>query len=659
MAGKHETTEPSWRPLAQKLSGLIVRQGSAKSKKLPETTDEKSSVFKFKKQKRTPSPEGPLEFKPLEVDLDKLEAIHLAEGWLDKPTQNASHDQEQQPPPPTSDNSTTPIADLFASKSVLDITSSGQLNRPSSPNYSVNGRRPLSMVENQSITYVRTSADLTSLRQPQAAGSVLDRGRPVEPKRFVTDPLPKTKGLRQDLPPQSSTTTIERVAPPKEPLSKPLQRGSGISVTKQNVSAPLRPSEISGSINRHSMYAMPTPSFNGGLAKPMSAQAPRSASAMPLDRIKAWQKSVTSAPTSAPSNSNSASTLAPNLAAPSQGAAPVRRVSTRGVGNRLAWIRELEEKKSSSLNRDIGVLKKQSASVSDRLAMFENKQAVSRPPPLTRSNSTTSRLSSVGLESASSAHGNVAATPRTSIDTVQSSHRTSSVMNYYDDSFREKMESMVSGYATDKDKSDAQKKQRVTSQFVPVKPEKGEEEPATRQLDAGTSEIQPEKTEEVVQCPPVEAGTSNVEPEEKEEVHRPNELGTTASSVSPKLAEDASKPSHSEEDAPNAGQEKAEVSESSPPEAGISNAEPEKAQVPETLLPEANTSNMELEKGVMSDSRESETSTPSVEIEKTEDLPKPHQPEIDASVVESQKVAEDIQPFQEEADVERPTNNEA
>lgn len=66
------------------------------------------------------------------------------------------------------------------------------------------------------------------------------------------------------------------------------------------------------------------------------------------------------------------------------------------------------------------------------------------------------------------------ATPRTSIDTARSSHRTSSVMDYYDEAFREKMESVVGGQPADKD-TPASRRQSVTSRFVPVKTEKIEE----------------------------------------------------------------------------------------------------------------------------------------------------------------------------------------
>lgn len=564
MAGKHDTTtttEPSWRPL-QKLSGFITKHSSAKGKKSPEATDEKASVFKFKRQKKTSSSDNAPEFEPLEVDLDMVEAFRLSEGWLEKTqTGNTNNDREQQRRPEAPDNSVTPIADQFVSKSVLDVSNSTPLGRSSSENYSRRGSRPFSMIE------PGPPADLSSIYDAPSAGSILDRGRPVESRRYVTDPLPKTKGLRELTSQDGTTNGDETIATSKYAPLKPRPSDAGRSLTtKPGVSSELRPPKNVDPSNRHSMYAGATPSLSSVTARTRTAQSTsssssRSASATPLDRIQTWQKSVTSAPTSAASSSTSSLTLGGGV--PSQAAAPAatRRVAGRGgvMGNRLAWIRELEEKKSNgNVNRDLPVLKKQAGSVSDKLAMFESKQGraaspASRLPPLARSNSTTSRLSSVGLESASSAYGgDAAATPRTSLDTVRSSHRASSVMSYYDDTFREKMESIVIATA-DKDKSDdgkdksddgkaesndkdkpeeSQEKQRVTAQFVPVKVEKPEEvkeeaeqveeDPQTRQLEAGPSIKEAENEVKEVQSPQPEAGPSpHAEPEKGEEDFQP------------------------------------------------------------------------------------------------------------------------------------------
>ncbi|KAH6658297.1 hypothetical protein BKA67DRAFT_557633 [Truncatella angustata] len=486
MAGKHDTTKPSW------LSGLVTRRGSGKNKKVDDSTDEKSSVFKFKRQKKSPAQESTLSFKPLEVDLKPVEAYKLADGWLEPEPRKSEHEQEkQQAPAAVPEDTTTPIAAMFASMSALNILESGQPRRSSSHNRGTNSIRPGSVVENQINTHTRPLAEVATIRLVPSEGSVLNRGRPVEPKHFVTDPLRDTKSSRQEDRPQSSAS----VAVPKELRRKPVQFGnSGLSTaTKQIISSQRQPQveyDPFNDNNRHSMYAGAAPSSSDGGVK--SRPAPlRSASATPLDRIQAWQKTVTSAPNSAASTVSrfaSLKTLTPTV--PSQTAPSVRKISPRGgAGNRLAWIRELEEKNSSSVSRDMGVLKKQKGSVSDKLAMFEKQgqgaAPASRLPPLTRSNSTTSRLSSVGLESTFSV-ANTSATPRTSIDTVRSSHRASSVMNYYDDGFREKMETVVSGYA-DKDKPDVQKKQRVTTQFISVEPVRGGAETPSHPSQAGSA----------------------------------------------------------------------------------------------------------------------------------------------------------------------------
>ncbi len=514
MVGKHDTTaEPSRRrPLALKLSGLITRHSSTKGKKSPVTAtvaDEKASVFKFKRQRKTLSPEIAPEFEPLEVDLAKLEAFRLSEGWLETQTRDPDHDrtqQEQHPPPPT-----TPIADLFSNKSVLDVSASVVELGPSFSSLRTRtSSRPFSMIETQRPIYIDDTP---------ATGSILDRGRPVESRRYVSDPLKKTKGLRNEPTPQDGTAAVGKITTPEyPPLERPHQDGSSSVTTESSTALQPQPPKIVGA-GRHSMHAGVTPSLKKVPETTGAAQAPTSTSAMPLERIQTWRKSVTSSPMSAASSTSSLASTQAAAALPSQAPAPTaRRVSTRGgVGNRLAWIRELEEKKSGSLSRDIGVLKKQAGSVSDKLAMFEGKKGLTAPsasrlPPLTRSNSTASRLSSAalsstgpsstGLESTSSTYGSIAASPRTSIDTIRSSHRASSVMSFYDDSFREKMETVVSGYATDKDgrsssssssSENTEKKSRITAQFVSVKPSEkmdaGAVSPRTCQPEAGPSSV--------------------------------------------------------------------------------------------------------------------------------------------------------------------------
>ncbi|KAI1851231.1 hypothetical protein JX266_003306 [Neoarthrinium moseri] len=675
MAGKHDTTEPSWRPLAQKLTGLMGRRGSAKSKKSLDTTDEKASVFRFKRQKKEQSPESSLRYEPLKVDLDKLEAMHLSDGWLDTHNHGADHEQRQGAQPAAQDNTTTPIAALFANKSVLDMPNSVQLSRSDSQNDTGNGRRPFSMIETHSVAYHRVSSDLSSTHEVQFTGSVLDRGRPIEPKRFVSDPLWKTKGLRQELPPPGETAVAEQVSISRVASPRPLSYSSGsASVTSkqhvpQSLSSQHRAPEKLDVLKRNSMYASVTPSQKDASVRTRPTQEPRSASAAPLDRIKAWQKSITSAPRS-PATSTSALTPA----VPSQAGAPVRRLSTRGgvASNRLAWIRELEEKKSSSVNRDIGVLKKQVGSVSDKLAMFESKQGqtpspAARLPPLTRSNSTTSRFSMAAPESTTSATGNVTATPRTSIDTVRSSHRTSSVMDYYDDSFREKMESVAGSYAADKDKDklESEKRQRVTAKFISVKSEKGQV-PQTVQAEpevAGSSS-QPEK--EKVQLVQLETAPSLVEVASTEDKVQERVEEKTEEKTAKKVEEDEkvqpeAGPSQEE---PEKGKE---VVESSQPGTVPATGEPETVvEEPHPILSESIPSPIGLEKP---DEKPQSiqlgaSHTPAEAVEGAEELPSVHaQPENSdetiplesevASPVELEKSGEKPQFVQLDADASR------
>ncbi|GKT95359.1 hypothetical protein Ct61P_13209 [Colletotrichum tofieldiae] len=103
--------------------------------------------------------------------------------------------------------------------------------------------------------------------------------------------------------------------------------------------------------------------------------------------------------------------------------------------------------------------------VADKLAKFESKQQQQQQQqvPLTRSNSTRSRTSSVA-DTFSSFGG--MATTRSSLD----SHRTSSVFSHYDDSFREKME-LITGNANRMAADENEEKPaltRVTSTFVSV-----------------------------------------------------------------------------------------------------------------------------------------------------------------------------------------------
>ncbi|KAI4599987.1 hypothetical protein KJ359_001088 [Pestalotiopsis sp. 9143b] len=547
MPGKHDAVESSSarRPLAQKLTGLIIRRGGgaakgAQGQRSPDIVDEKAgSIFRFKRQRKALSPDATPEFKPLDLDLNRLS---LSEGWLDTPKDEElpqeKGKQQQQPPQPQpqqpAQEDSTPIANRFSTILSLGTEDQGKIDWPylqkqDSNSNNNNNKRPYSMVETTSLAYKRPLQSSSA----QSVGSVLDRGRPVEPKRYVTDPLWKTNAILPDPPVQNPPPVVERTPTARHAARKSINSIHSIqndstalsATTKHNIAAApqAKAPEKLDRVGRHSMYATPTPATTQPALKTAANPPSRSSSTNPLDRIQQWQKSVTSAPTSNPGPPAATPASAP------QSTVPSRRTSTRGVGNRLAWIKELEEKKSGSLGQDIGVLKKASGSVSNRLAMFESKQAsaappLSKKPPLTRtnSNSTTSRLSSVNLDSTFSVNGNTTATPRTSGETVRSSHRASSVMSYYDDSFREKMENVASGYS-DKDKEKAEKEkaekaeklglQRVKASFVSVDPKNKRESTTSVGSESSAKEEETKSAEPVAAVEKVESKTEEEKPQ--------------------------------------------------------------------------------------------------------------------------------------------------
>jgi hypothetical protein len=489
MAGKQESAETSWRkPLAQKLSSLINRRTSVKSadsKPQDGTLEKRSSVFRSKRQDPQP-PRSASVFKPLEVDL----AASESEGWLQ--TEERKHkereNEQQEQPQAVPDRTKTPIADLFASKSVLNF----DLGDAQSHDHSKPSKRPLSMLEPQFIAQQNSLGDGSIDKPPfESAGSdsILNRGRPVE-SRYSYVEVPAKPELPPLQPVSRESTSVRRAAsadarrswagamPEPGIQNQPAVPRSTIS-SRHSIVEPQMPVQQDLRSERVALRSQ-SPAAPTRVGTNSSSRS--SSAAAPLDRIQSWQKSIPTKVAQKP-----AAPAAAEVAAP-PGFAPLRRASTRGVSDRLAWIRELEDKKSRNANQDMGGLKRaQTGSVSTKLALFENKQALAvkpaatvRPSALNRSNSTTSRFSAVGPDSSLSVTSNVsvsAATPRTSLDTVRSSNRASSVMSYYDDSFREKMENLVGSdnYSPDVEKPDMLNKQKVSARFVPVEPKKAEE----------------------------------------------------------------------------------------------------------------------------------------------------------------------------------------
>ncbi|TQN65505.1 hypothetical protein CSHISOI_09961 [Colletotrichum shisoi] len=236
-----------------------------------------------------------------------------------------------------------------------------------------------------------------------------------------------------------------------------------------------------------STLASPSTATTPAAPNPPPAEIPRT------DRRRSWQPAPTSAPSAAAAAAAAAATAAPTPrpSAPPSASAPWRGIPSRQTSvrlgvDRLAWIRELEagKKNRSSVNGDLPVLKTMQGSVADKLARFESKQQeqqqqlLQKPPlqglPLTRSNSTRSRPSSIAdtFSSYGGGGGGVGggvATTRSSLD----SHRASSVFSHYDDSFREKLELITgkAGREADEERKGEEERPpltRVTSTFVSV-----------------------------------------------------------------------------------------------------------------------------------------------------------------------------------------------
>ncbi|KAH7322708.1 hypothetical protein B0I35DRAFT_426294 [Stachybotrys elegans] len=622
MMGKRNSSESSssWRrPLTEKLSGLLGRRSSTKSKSesLP-VAEDKSSTF-----------------KGLQVDLS-LGGSDLAEGWL-----QTSGDDGRKKSPASPGKSAAPIAYLFTNKSALGLSLSPEKPQPPQES-STNLRQSTapSVMESKTISH-RRSANFTSYRESEISGSILDRGRPVEPRHFLSE-WPKK--------PEAPLLSAHVESATSQSLTPISIRDVRIHTAKSE--QPAQP-EVAPVVKkrptaRHSMLAAvpaPSPPEPAPVPETRPTVGQRSVSSTPVDRIKAWQKTVTPSPSPAPSGSSTDSTAAPT----SVMGPPAKKPSTRGVASdRLAWIRELEGKKSSSVNSGVPA-KKTLGSVSDRLAMFEKKQTLATPPtqrlpPLTRSNSTTSRLSWGAMDSTASVNGNAAAaTPRTSIDTARSSHRPPSIMSHYDESFREKLES-IAGYTPDQEKSEAQAiKRRSVGPPPSIKAKKAEEEPQSSEVEAPSAPVEVQKQVEVPAAQEIVAAPAQVvedvkveKPEEKEIAPVPVEKAEVKTET-PK-AQDTVVAAESKDSEVKA-EEKETVATPEDVPAPVKESAPVSTSVEATSEPETKVDTV-VEVAV---SPKEEKETPVVEEEKAVEAA----PEVTAVPVPSEKIAEQTPASQE------------
>ncbi|WQF88445.1 hypothetical protein CDEST_13459 [Colletotrichum destructivum] len=271
-------------------------------------------------------------------------------------------------------------------------------------------------------------------------------------------------------------------------LARPRQHAGAFAVAEQQRLTPHQHHERqSAEKKRHStptaMLSLSSTSASSSTAATPAGPNPSPAEIPRTDRRRSWQPAPTLAPSAAAAAAHMPRPSAPPSASAPWRGIPNRQTSVRLGADRLAWIRELEagKRNRSSVNGDLPVLKTMQGSVADKLARFESRQQeqqqqqqqLQKPPlqglPLTRSNSTRSRPSSIAdTFSSYGGGGGGGATTRSSLD----SHRASSVFSHYDDSFREKLELITgkAGREADEDKKEEEKPPltRVTSTFVSV-----------------------------------------------------------------------------------------------------------------------------------------------------------------------------------------------
>ncbi|WYZ41103.1 hypothetical protein EsH8_IV_001444 [Colletotrichum jinshuiense] len=398
----------------------------------------------------------------LDIDLQTMEVFRIAP----QPKKEA---EQQQKPQRTLSSSTTPIADMFARKVTAiapEMVNEPSLQKPwpalnpSSVNkparVPVDGLLP--GLAPSHTAHVSSPAVHVKIINSSHTQSHTRPWPPPETPRAVAPirtQVPTTSDSKQ--PNRAQLREPRRVAfVPPSPA--PITTSGPITGPRQTVHTVAGPQRLPQ--NAESRYS--TPAAMSSLNK-MPNLLP--AEDIRTDRRRSWQPAPTSRPSGMPTSSTPPSASAPWRGLPNQ------RASARLGTDHLGWIRELEEGKKNrfTINGDLPVLRTMQGGVADKLAKFETKQQQQQQQqqqkqvPLTRSNSTMSRASSVA--DTFSSFGGIATT-RSSLD----SHRTSSVFSHYDDSFREKME-LITRNANRMAADDNEEKPaltRVTSTFVSV-----------------------------------------------------------------------------------------------------------------------------------------------------------------------------------------------
>ena len=381
------------------------------------------------------------DFKPFDIDLSTLESFRLSEAWLDS--------QRMDQP------SSTPIADDFAHNSNQTERTPHSEHEQSGSN-PVTNPVPLPKIEPRAesalpgrvsldVKISRTEMRNFSIQEPLSRQTPSDQNK--ETGQFRSYAVQSQSANRSDTTKTPPKHNVKAVS-----LLKPVDSSEHRST--RNLADTI---ERLNSNKRHSM----PPSISNELVNRRSVADIRESSAQrsvssPLERRFSLQPAP---PVAAPPASSSTQVL-------------LKRTSAR-LSDRLEWIRELEEGRSSSKNpgREC-VLKNIQGGVADKLAKFEGKQLHGN---LTRTNSTVSRISSVDAYGVDSSHVSI----MSRASTVDTSNRASSVFTNFDESFRGKME-MLAGTLADKTQEESSGKEKlpakVTSKFVPVTATSGSSE---------------------------------------------------------------------------------------------------------------------------------------------------------------------------------------
>ncbi|KAK1517972.1 uncharacterized protein CCOS01_12229 [Colletotrichum costaricense] len=570
---KHERNNDEWKgprrlPSVKEKLSSFVRRGREKAKK---TT---LSVLGESRQER-PSLDESMKALPrvqvsdfgtssLEIDLQSLEAFRIAPS---QPARGA--EQAKQVKKTSSRTSTmTPIADMFARKATtaaLSTVDMRTLNK-SSPSLltSVASSKPAEARRpGQAPSMSSRSTVVATAAAPSTASSVIiinNNSSTGQPQSHTSKPWPPPETPRTAAAPirtqfsTASTSTSNQAN--KLPLHEPPRRAAFVPAYVPSRAAPIvtpvgpviRPHHQNADTvarqqrlqhNTEKRHSNPS-GMPSSSTTTTTAPAPNKlllAEITNTDRRRSWQPAPTSVPSAAgtPTSSGPPSASAPWRGRDLDGSSS-KRASSRIASDRLAWIRELEEgkKKKSTINGDLPVLRNMQGSVADKLAKFEQQkqqQQMQQQIPLTRSNSTRSRISSVADTTFSSYNG--PATARSSLDTC----RTSSVFSHYDDSFREKME-IITGAANktaDEENEEKPALTKVTATFVPIEKKEpivapvtqaAEDESAAKTAPEDVAPVSPavEKIEPATTDAPIPADVPL--PEDVEEKAGPIEVPT-------------------------------------------------------------------------------------------------------------------------------------